>query len=295
MNRAEYMKELAYLLQDVPDEEKEETLQYYEDYFDDAGLENEEKVVVELGRPEKIAAIIREGAKNGYENQNAEYTETGYQNERYRGPRYEVVPPEGCKKRRLGSKDIIEEEEAEDNWEDASYQEVHEGMEDEGAYQSQYEHNDRYEYGGQYGQDSYDRGREKRSVNRRPRLFLWILAILGLIIAAPLLFSGAAVIFGAVVTVACAIGGIALAVILVAAVLLVTGVIFIGIGIAKLFSFPVAGIMLGGSGLVVFAVGMFFLWLAILVCGKAIPGIIHMIGNFFNFLSGKLRRGGAAA
>ena len=87
MNRAEYMKELAYLLQDVPDEEKEEALQYYEDYFDDAGPENEEKVVVELGRPEKIAAIIREGAKNGYENQDAEYTETGYQNERYRGPR----------------------------------------------------------------------------------------------------------------------------------------------------------------------------------------------------------------
>ena len=29
MNRAEYMRELAYLLQDLPDGEKEEALQYY--------------------------------------------------------------------------------------------------------------------------------------------------------------------------------------------------------------------------------------------------------------------------
>ena len=77
MNRAEYMRELSYLLQDVPDEEREEALQYYEDYFDDAGPDKEEQVVAELGRPEKVAAIIREGARNGYESLDAEYTENG--------------------------------------------------------------------------------------------------------------------------------------------------------------------------------------------------------------------------
>ena len=56
MNRAEYMRELSYLLQDVPDEEREEALQYYEDYFDDAGPDREEQVIAELGRPEKVAA-----------------------------------------------------------------------------------------------------------------------------------------------------------------------------------------------------------------------------------------------
>ena len=34
MSRTEYMKQLAYLLQDVPDNEKEEALSWYEDYFE---------------------------------------------------------------------------------------------------------------------------------------------------------------------------------------------------------------------------------------------------------------------
>ena len=37
MNREEYMKQLEYLLQDVPDSEREEALAYYQDYFEDAG------------------------------------------------------------------------------------------------------------------------------------------------------------------------------------------------------------------------------------------------------------------
>jgi len=105
VNRAEYMKELAYLLQDVPDGEREEALQYYEDYFDDAGPEREEQVIAELGRPEKVAAIIREGASNGYESPDAEYTENGYRNERYRGPHYEIVPPEQVERKQIGGGD----------------------------------------------------------------------------------------------------------------------------------------------------------------------------------------------
>ena len=54
-----FMRELEYLLQDVEDEEKEEALQYYRDYFDEAGPENEEQVIREFGSPERIAAIIR--------------------------------------------------------------------------------------------------------------------------------------------------------------------------------------------------------------------------------------------
>ena len=44
MRRAEFMKELEYLLQDIPDEEKEEALAYYRDYLEEAGDENEEQV-----------------------------------------------------------------------------------------------------------------------------------------------------------------------------------------------------------------------------------------------------------
>ena len=37
MNREEFMKELEYLLSDIPDEEKAEAIGYYRDYLEEAG------------------------------------------------------------------------------------------------------------------------------------------------------------------------------------------------------------------------------------------------------------------
>lgn len=44
MNRTEYMRELDALLHGISKEEREEAMQYYNDYFDDAGSENEKKI-----------------------------------------------------------------------------------------------------------------------------------------------------------------------------------------------------------------------------------------------------------
>ena len=49
MNRAEFMRRLAELLGDVAPTEREEAIQYYNDYFDDAGTENESGVIASLG------------------------------------------------------------------------------------------------------------------------------------------------------------------------------------------------------------------------------------------------------
>lgn len=86
MNRQEFIKELSYLLQDMPEDEKAEAVQYYEDYFEDAGEEKEAAVIAELGSPEKVAAMIRFGDSG----EQSEYTERGYENPNYRGPVYEV-------------------------------------------------------------------------------------------------------------------------------------------------------------------------------------------------------------
>ena len=43
MNRQEFMKQLEMLLSDISQAEREEALQYYNDYLDDAGIENEEE------------------------------------------------------------------------------------------------------------------------------------------------------------------------------------------------------------------------------------------------------------
>ena len=59
MNREEYMRRLENALTDISPAEREEALQYYNDYFDDAGVENEEDVMNSLGTPENLAETIK--------------------------------------------------------------------------------------------------------------------------------------------------------------------------------------------------------------------------------------------
>ena len=77
MSRTEFMNQLKNLLWDIPECEREEALNYYEDYFDDAGAENEAQVIASLGSPEKVAAIIKEGLKEDAAEQ-GEFSESGY-------------------------------------------------------------------------------------------------------------------------------------------------------------------------------------------------------------------------
>ena len=70
------MKQLEMLLSDISQAEREEALQYYNDYLDDAGIENEEESIGSLGSPAQVAANIKEGLRDGIET--GEFTEGGY-------------------------------------------------------------------------------------------------------------------------------------------------------------------------------------------------------------------------
>lgn len=59
MNRSEFIDQLEKLLQEIPSTEREAALQYYNDYFDDAGAENEGQVAEALGDPARVAEAIR--------------------------------------------------------------------------------------------------------------------------------------------------------------------------------------------------------------------------------------------
>ena len=64
MNKSEFMNELEALLSDIPAAEREEALQYYIDYFEDAGEENEQDVLKTLGTPGQVADTIRKDIKS---------------------------------------------------------------------------------------------------------------------------------------------------------------------------------------------------------------------------------------
>ncbi len=67
MNRVDFMNQLESLLQSISSTEREEAIQYYNDYFDDAGEENEQEVIEALGNPARVAENIkRDLAGNGY-------------------------------------------------------------------------------------------------------------------------------------------------------------------------------------------------------------------------------------
>lgn len=70
MNKQVYLERLSKCLGRLSIEEFQNVIQYYEEYFDDAGAENEQSVINELGNPEALGAKIEaEYAIKGYENE----------------------------------------------------------------------------------------------------------------------------------------------------------------------------------------------------------------------------------
>ena len=109
MKKEEFMRELEYLLQDIPEEEKEDAIAYYRDYLEEAGADKEEAAIQEFGSPERLAAIIRADL-NGNLEEGGEFTESGYGDERFKEPNFQLA-------RRL---DLPEEKEPEGGGKDGA-------------------------------------------------------------------------------------------------------------------------------------------------------------------------------
>lgn len=86
MNREEFLAGLARLLEDIPESERREALEFYNNYFDDAGPENEARIIQELGgTPDRAASSIRaelQSGKTSDKRNYGEYTEQGYRDTR---------------------------------------------------------------------------------------------------------------------------------------------------------------------------------------------------------------------
>ena len=78
MTRQEYMQQLAALLAAMPEAERRDALDYYEEYFDAAGPEKEAQTIQELGSPQNVAEKIWEGT-------GAQFGRTGQQTQKKPG------------------------------------------------------------------------------------------------------------------------------------------------------------------------------------------------------------------
>ena len=58
MTKQEFLQRLELLVADLPYEERDSAMTYYREYLEEAGPENEQAVLAELGSPEQLAAQI---------------------------------------------------------------------------------------------------------------------------------------------------------------------------------------------------------------------------------------------
>ena len=275
MTRDEFMKELAYLLQDIQDEDKDDAVQYYTDYFEEAGPDKEAEVIQELGSPERIAAIIRADIA-GHLESGGEFTEQGYQDERFRDPGYAMA-------KRL---DLPEEQES--------------GGQGSGSRGQGYNREQNFDR-----EQSFD---QKRGFNHGPeqtyteenngtsnpppprtskviKLILWAVLI---VVAFPVLLG----VGGGLLGLAAGGLGILTAVLVTLGAttfaVLLGGIVMLPYGVFHMFSHPLDGLMASGTGLILLGAGALCLALSVLFYGRFVPFVIRSI---VNGLSRLLHRG----
>lgn len=279
MNRVEFMESLTTLLQDVSEAEREEAIQYYNDYFDDAGDENEEEVIAALGTPDELAKSIRAGlSDNG---QNGEFTENGYLNS-------------DSKKNEMMKADAMGESEqgANDYYQKGYYQRTG----GQGIYGG------RGDYRGQ--EDPYGNSEEGytdktlgttgsgTSANSGKPAWVIALVALALIITSPIWVGVAGALFGIICGIFGILFGIVLAFIFGGLALLVAGIAILIFGIITVSSQPLAGLCVIGASFVTTAIGILLIWLFAVVVFLALPALVRSIIKVFQK---RPKKGGARA
>lgn len=289
MNRADFMKNLAELLADMTPAEREEAIQYYNDYFDDAGAENEQSVIESLGTPEQLAKTIKAGLFDG--GSAGEFTEKGFSGYEQRSSN-EVLDPE----------QPIENKE-EDDWQESGSAGSGQEFNRENGYGYRMGNNGNAAYGNRNNNNSYKNNGyetyeepyqkqvtkgEKRKLSGGMIALIVILCIL----ASPFLLGIGGGALGVIVGLLGSLIGILAGFGIAAVVLLILGIGLFVFGIALLFGTPLGGLCMMGAALICFAIGLCFLWITVMICGVLIPavirGVVKLVQSIFHI-------GGAAA
>lgn len=248
MTRDEFMKELAYLLQDVEGDDKEDAVQYYMDYFEEAGPDQEEDVIAELGSPERIASIIRADIA-GHLEEGGEFTERGYQDERFKDPGYGVA-------KRMDLPEQHENTAGGQGW----------------------------KQGHQDGPHTESSGEQKTPAPRSSLILKVILWIVLIIVAAPMLLG----IGGGILGLMAGTLGVLIALLVTLGIatagVLIGGIVMVPYGIFHMFTHPLDGLMVSGTGIIFLGAGALCLALSILFYGRFVPFVIRGIVNSLNRL-----------
>ncbi len=319
MNRAEFMRRLTELLGDVAPTEREEAIQYYNDYFDDAGEENESGVIASLGTPEELARTIKAGLNDG--GNSGEFTESGFSGYT-QTPKDEIVKVQdgdaagrtdssagqadaaysegaGCEGAQ-GSGEFRGTQSGNGYYEGAYYKRpegdgVYGGRQNTGNYRNPYEEsgsqeNTSYEQSGSYGTGtSYGQGKAaKEPMSGGMIALIVVLAVL----TSPVWIGLLGGFLGVAAGLIAVLFALFLTFLIIGVVFIVVAIALLVTGVTLLFSAPLAALCVIGCGLVLFALGLVGIWVMVALAGLAIPafvrGIVSLCQKIFH-------RGGARA
>lgn len=269
MSQKEFIDQLEGLLRGIPREERDEALQYYADYFEDAGEENEAKVITELGSPENVANMIKADLQEDASGK-GEFTENGYRDIRFEQSDSPVPRPNRYRRAEGGY--------------------TYRSTEGAGTYSRRgYKSTDysRNTYGSNYGSNSYggasddngtdgsnQREKEPPRTSRTLKIVLIILIVLVAIpFTGPFLIAIAGLVIGLVIAAFALFIGLAIGTV----ALMASGIFVAILGLTKLFvELPVAFLTMG-IGFIIFVVGMIATVAAVKLCILVIPAIFKAI------------------
>lgn len=315
MDRAQFMEQLARLLSDISESERQEALEYYESYFDDAGAGQESEVIRELGSPGKVAAIIKADLKESNDRY-AEYSELGYEDTRTREPgqmpdKYTQVARTG--ENRDGSHDENWNESRNENRDESRNERQNErrfgrdrarfeqalGRAGEQFDQAKRKAGESFEKAGSKAQEYSNKARSRAErgyhYEKKRNNAGIILLLIFLVFAAPLIHGAVGGIFGVIITILLlpfllifGLGAAALGLIAGAVGTIIPGII-------SCFGNPAAGILAIGIGCLLMALGILLGVAAVWLALKIIPALVRKFTDFCQRILRKLRRDGENA
>lgn len=270
MTKLEFMKELESLLLDIPLDEREEALKYYNGYFEDAGEDHEDEIIKELGSPSKVASIIKADLNSNAADRETRgyFTEKGYEDTIYKDEKYEIVGSTAKKDAGNGSQ-AGNAGAANGTGQGANFGQGQSFNQGAGFNQGpNYNQGPNFNQGA--GASAY-KNTQQTNKNNNSALIL-LLAIFTFPIWLPILLS----IFGIAIGIVAAILGIIFGFGAAGVSMICAGIALFIAGLIQI-SVPVIGLLMIGCGLLVFGLGMLFTLACVLLCKKVLPAMIKGI------------------
>lgn len=267
MSRWEFMRQLESLLSDISPNEREEALQYYNDYFNDAGRENEQEVIKALGSPEQVAKIVKDGLTDSLAM--GEFTENGFSSQSTVGQNAIIKRPrqsEGSRAEGMGTTSTAGKNEANGDTESASAASFTNGNGNAAA-----------------------GGNGQQTAGKKEEFPAWaiVLIVIGCIICSPVILGVAGSLLGVIASIFAILLALIFGFGLAAIILIIVAFSLVAGGFGCVLSAPITAMGLVGGGLICLSLGILFMLITVFIVGKLIPAVCQGIAYIWKKLFGK--------